>query len=316
MNTRVFVALVWLTAAQANVQAQAPAVRAQWRTEPSMHNTRNAHNVVSDGRAIYALAGSGAGYKPVLEVERFDGQAWTVETTLPGNGLNAPASIILNNRIYVVGGFNGVSNMPSAEVRYYDLATRTWHDAAPLPAPRGGHAIVVLNGKIHVLGGGNSVSTIADHTEYDPATNRWTERAPLRRAKGSPAAVVWQGRIYAIGGRSGPADFADVDIYDPAANSWSEGPPIEPRGTAGAVVYNGAIYLFGGESQAKRSSLDSVLRLNPQSNTWETVTPMLTARNYARAVLFRDAVYIVGGSLTAGASHSAQGSAVVERMHR
>jgi N-acetylneuraminic acid mutarotase len=295
-------------------QTPGPAVQGTWTPAPSMHTTRNAHNVVSTDRAIYVLAGSGAGFRPVLEVERFDGQAWSLETTLPGNGLNAPASAILNNRIYVVSGFNGVSNTPTAEVRYYDLMTRTWHDAAPLPAPRGGHGIAVLNGKIHVFGGGNSVSTIADHSEFDPATNRWGDRAPLKRAKGSPAGVVMNGRIYAIGGRSGPQDFGDVEIYDPATNRWADGPSIEPRGTAGAVLYRGAIFLFGGESQAKKASLNSVLRFNPQGGTWEETTPMPTARNYSRAVLFRDAVFVVGGNTTAGASHSAQGSAVVERF--
>jgi N-acetylneuraminic acid mutarotase len=280
-----------------------------------MHHARAAHAVVGTGTAIYALAGTGAGGKPVLPVERYDGTTWAVEATLPGDGLNAPAAAVVGDTIYLVGGFNTTTNVPTSQVLTYDCATKKWGEAAPLPAPRGGHAAVVLNGKVHVLGGGNSRSTIADHSVYDPATNTWTDLAPLPRSLGSPAAVAISGKIHLIGGRSGPSDFGDVHVYDPATNAWMPGPATEPRGTAGAVVYRGAIYLFGGESQAKQMSLGSVLRLDPTRGAWEEMAPMPTARNFARAVLFGDSVYIVGGSPTAGSSHSSAGSAVVERFH-
>jgi hypothetical protein len=205
-----------------------------------MLHRRSAHSVVGTSDAIYALGGSGVG-GPVLEVERFDGKQWVDETRLPGDGLNAPASVVLNGRIYVMGGFEGLGNRPTDKVLVYDLATHVWSEAPPLPAPRGGHAAVVLNGRIHVLGGGNSESTIPDHSMFDPETNRWTELAPLRRAKGSVAAVVFGGKIFAIGGRSGSFDFGDVDIYDATRNKWSRGPRIGARGTAGAAVYRGAV---------------------------------------------------------------------------
>lgn len=278
-----------------------------------MRNPRSAHAVVSTGTTIYALAGAGAS-GPVFEIERFDGTAWTPETRLPGDGLNAPAAVVLDGRIYLIGGFDGLGNMPTSDVQVYDPATRAWSTAAPLPAPRGGHAAVVLGGKIHVLGGGNQLSTIADHSVYDPATDTWTERAPLPRAKGSPAAVVFKGRIYAIGGRSGASDFGDVDVYDAASDRWRRGPRLGPRGAAGAVVYRGAIFVFGGESQASERTLNAVLRLGPAAKSWTRVSTMPTARNYARAVVLNDAVYVVGGSRSAGASHSAAGSAIVERF--
>jgi N-acetylneuraminic acid mutarotase len=270
--------------------------------------------VVSTGTAIYALAGTGAGHAPVLEVERFDGRAWTTETTLPVAGLNAPAAVALNGRIYLIGGFETVTNVPTDRVHVYDPATRTWSEAAPLPAPRGGHAAVVLDGRIHVLGGGNSRSTIADHSVYDPATDTWSALAPLPRAEGSPAAVAFGGRLYAIGGRSGPTDFGAVDVFDPATRGWSAGPAIEPRGTAGAVVYRGAIYLFGGESQARAQSLADVLRLDAGATTWQVAPALPTARNFARAVPFRGAVYVVGGSVTPERGHASDGSTVVERF--
>jgi len=291
-----------------------PLINGLWSDEPSMLVHRSAHAVVSSDSAIYALAGTDDRGKPVLEVEAFDGKAWKLETTLPGHGLNAPTASIVGHRLYVVGGFTAMTNVPTDEVQVYDLQTQQWSRTSPLPNARGGHAAVVLNDKIHVFGGGNSVSTLADHSEYDPATNIWRELAPLPRAEGSPAAVVVAGKIYVIGGRSGSSDFGDVYVYDPETDTWSTGPSIEPRGTAGAVAYCGGIYLFGGESQAERKNLDSVLRLDLERNVWESVTAMPAARKFARAVLLMNSVYIVGGSTVLANSHSPIGTASVARF--
>lgn len=285
-----------------------------WTNEPALLQGRAAHAVVSTESAIYVLGGTNESGQPILTVERFDGQTWINETMLPGDGLNAPTAVVLDNQIYVVGGFNTTTNVPDGRVQVYDLATQTWHEVAPLPAPRGGHASVVLDGRIHVFGGGNSVSTLDDHYMYDPTTDTWSNLAPLPRAEGSPAGVVFGNQIYAIGGRSGFSDFGEVYIYDAAADSWYEGPAVEPHGTAGAVVYCQTIYLIGGESQAQRETLATVFRLGANQTAWELATPMPTARSFARAVLFQEAIYVVGGSTTFGSSHASPGSTTVERF--
>jgi N-acetylneuraminic acid mutarotase len=280
-----------------------------------MLHARSAHVVVSTAGAIYAIGGTGVGGAPVLSVERFDGSQWRDETTLPGEGLNAPAAVAIGSRIYVIGGFKTVTNVPTTEVLVYDLTSHMWSKAAPLPEPRGGHAAAVLAGRIHVIGGGNSRSTLADHSEFDPASNSWIDRAPLPRSEGSPAAVAFNGKLYAIGGRSGGSDFGSVYIYDPATDRWGEGPPIEARGTAGAAAYCGKIYVFGGESQAKNTVLSDVLRLDSTSAVWQTAQPMPTARDYARPALLGTSVYLIGGNPVVAMSHSAVGSTLVERFH-
>jgi N-acetylneuraminic acid mutarotase len=313
MALRLALLAALVTAAAAG--AEPAAAPGSWTTAPPLLAARAAHAVVVADGSIVALGGTGRNGAPVRSVERFDGRRWRVETRLPvAGGLNATAAAAIGSRLYVIGGFEGTGNAPTDRVHVYDLATRAWSTAAPLPSPRGGHAAVVLDGKIHVLGGGNQATTLADHSVYDPAANRWTRAAPLRRSKGSPAAVALNGRIYAIGGRSGLTDYGDVEIYDPAADSWSRGPSIPPRGTVGAAVYGRSIYIFGGESQAAGRVLRDVRRLRPGARTWEQVKPMPTARAFARAVTYRGAVYVVGGSPVTASSHSATGTRVVERL--
>lgn len=311
MRALLVIPLLAAVTAATSTSARSP----NWSRMADMPTARSAHAVAATQGGIYVLAGTGSDGNAVRAVERFDGKRWSAESMLPGEGRNAPAAAAIGNVVYLIGGFGTTTNRPTTAVQRYDIATREWRDAAPLPAPRGGHAAAVLNGRIHVIGGGNSVSTIDDHSVYDPKTNAWSERAKLPRRMGSPAAVVVNGRLYSIGGRSGPEDFEDVHVYDPAKDHWTPGPALpSPRGTAGAAALRGSIYVVGGESQAKKTVLGDVLRLAPGGRAWTNDTPMPVPRNYARVVLFQGRLYVVGGSTEFGASHSSRGSAIVEQF--
>jgi N-acetylneuraminic acid mutarotase len=286
----------------------------RWHEQPPLLEGRSAHAVTGDRETVFAVGGTGTDGRPVLAVERYDGGVWEEETRLPDGGVNAPAAVLLHDRLYVIGGFVGTTNVPTDRVHVYDMRTRRWSEAPPLPAPRGGHAAVVVAGRIHVIGGGDDASTLALHTVFDPRSGTWTERAPLPSPRGSPAAVVVRRQVWVIGGRSGPEDFGDVDVYDPPTDSWRSGPAIPPRGTHGAVFFRGAIHVFGGESQAEGRVLGAVLRLDPRSRRWRQVTTLPTPRSYARAVLHDGGVLVVGGSTAYGASHASAGSKAVDRL--
>jgi N-acetylneuraminic acid mutarotase len=142
---------------------------------------RSAHALLFSPTYL-ALAGTSSPGTSVLCDERFDAaiSTWSLETTLPGDGLNATAAVELGDRIVLIGGFNTTTNVPIAQVLAYDPSTHAWAEGEsappPLPAPRGGHGAVVLDGKVHVLGGGNSERTLADHSVFDPATRAWSDR--------------------------------------------------------------------------------------------------------------------------------------------
>ena len=149
-----------------------------WAKAPSLPAPRSAHALVVAAGAIHVLGGPASS-----RVDRFDGKHWKREATLPGGALNAPAAVAIGRSLYVVGGFGGVTNAPTAKVRVLDVVSRRWREAAALPGARGGHAAVVLAGRIHVLGGGNASTTLADHSVYDPANDHWSEAPPLPRSE-------------------------------------------------------------------------------------------------------------------------------------
>ena len=173
---------------------------AGWEQAPALAHGRSAHAIASDGTAVWALGGTDAAQAcRCSRSERLERDSWEDVARLPGEGVNTPAAVYLDGRIYVIGGFGTTTNDATAAVHVYDVMAGSWSEAAPLPEPRGGHAAAVVDGKIHVVGGGNSVSTLDLHSVYDPASDRRSEAAPLPRAKGSPAAVVH--RRQALGDR-------------------------------------------------------------------------------------------------------------------
>src|SRR4051812_14139602 len=117
-----------------------PAERPAWHAAPPLTHARSAHAVVVVGDAIYAIGGTGAEGKPVMEVERFDGSAWRDETTLPGDGLNAPAAAAIGSRIYVIGGVKTKTQPPPTDGLVYDIQNRPGGRAPPPPAPPRGDA--------------------------------------------------------------------------------------------------------------------------------------------------------------------------------
>jgi len=219
-----------------------------------MLNARAAHAVVSTQTAIYALAGTGKS-GPVVDVERFDGSAWAVETLLPGKGLNAPAAVVLNDRIYLIGGFSTLTNMPTDGVEVYDPATKTWSEAAPLPEPRGGHAAVVLDGKIYAIGGRSGFEDFGDVYVYNPATDSWST-GPSIAPRGTAGAVVYCDAITIFGGEAQAEGLTlnIVEWLDADKGVWNPATPMPTaRNFARAVLFQDSVYVVGGSPIAGSS---------------------------------------------------------------
>lgn len=285
-----------------------------WQTHAPLLHARAAHAVVADDKHIYVLGGTGEGGRPVLAVERFDGTSWHLESQLPQGGLNAPAALKLGEEIWLVGGFFTDTNIPTDQVWRYHTRDKTWRAGPSLPVARGGHGLALVDGVIHLAGGGNQERTLDEHLLLKPGASSWQVAAALPRAQGSPALAVLENRLYAIGGRSGYQDFGDVYEFQPGATAWRKLMAISPRGTAGAVGSCGRLWVFGGEVQARQAVLAEVLQLDPRNGQIQTGPALPDARNFARAVWYRGQVYVVGGSLTAGDSHAAQGSKLVQSL--
>lgn len=111
-------------------------------------------------------------------IERYDPVAdqWDIKASMPTGRSGAFAGTV-NNKIYVIGGFNGnfVGNNEA-----YDPVTDSWSDTGlPLPIPRAFGSTIVNGTDIYVIGGYNfspgRASALVD--KFDGTT--WTSMAPM-----------------------------------------------------------------------------------------------------------------------------------------
>lgn len=76
----------------------------------------------------------------------------------------------LDNRLYVIGGFDGHDYLK--DVEYYDPRSNTWTAIQPLNRARSAACITVMKDRIFVLGGFNG--QFLDSVEvFEPRMNGW-----------------------------------------------------------------------------------------------------------------------------------------------
>ena len=132
----------------------------------------------------------------VFSIQLSAQNGWTKITSLPTPRWGASAEVV-NNKIYVIGGFNDNENLAANEM--YDPITDTWEQKAPMPTPRGYHATAVVNDTIYAMGGlaNNFLVTVE---AYDPITNTWTKKKNMLQNRIEFRAGVVNKIIYCIGG--------------------------------------------------------------------------------------------------------------------
>ncbi len=166
---------------------------------------------------------------------------------------------IVNNRIYVVGGWNGkaaLSKVYYAEIQANGLGA--WTPALDLPTPLYRLAVTAANGVIYVTGGYNDT---AQATVYyakvngDGSLASWQQTTKLPEARYYHKVVVQDGKLVVLGGKNDTAEFSSVYAaplnLDGSVGAWSAQPELPEslyRFAAVTVNKNSSdyIYVFGG----------------------------------------------------------------------
>jgi N-acetylneuraminic acid mutarotase len=244
------------------------------------------------------------------------------------------AAVVLNGRIYVMGGWgSGGSESPFTVVQVYDIANNRWSEGAPLPqpihhagaavvggkiaplpTPRGALAVGVAGNLIYAAGGeqrrppgsvvpkgGNpDYVPVTDFAVYDTQTDRWEVLPPMKHPREHVVGGVIGGRFYAVGGRDRPKfDLAYLEEYDPATKTWREreAMPTGRSGGAGAVL-DGRLYVFGGEGNPASpiGIFSEVEAYDAANGKWLTFGPMPTPRHSIPAAVAGGRIYLPGGT--------------------
>ena len=250
-------------------------------------------------------------YDPEDPVDGTD-DTWTPELDLPGVGVENPAVIGFDDKLYAFGGstapFSGAVSNAAAFT-----PDPKWDSLAPMPTARGGATAQVLNGDIYVIGGldgnGASVNTVEI---YDPDTNTWSPGSSMQTRRDNPGSAVIDNKLYVFGGRTRNADGSVVDatlntleIFDPLTEEWSFGAPM-PTGRRAMIIgtIDDKIQVIGGEAGPGGTAFSQNEEYDPLTDSWRSLPAIPTPRHGAAFGTIDDVLYAAGGGIVAGSSFS------------
>jgi N-acetylneuraminic acid mutarotase len=226
---------------------------------------------------------------------------------------NEATTVVLDGRIYVMGGFGLGSDQPITRVQIYDVAKDQWSLGTPLPEPVHHAGAAIVGGKIYQVGGFHNPFAMRDPIDtvwaFDPTANKWEQRAPLPSPRGAMVVAAVDDLIYAAGGehrrppgspvpKGAPSEYesiADLAVYDPKADRWQALPSMRhPRDHAYVGSINGRLYVVGGRDRPKYD-MTAVEEYDPATRAWSERGPMPTGRSGGAAAVLGGKLYVCGG---------------------
>jgi len=193
-----------------------------WETKTSLPTPRQDLGAQTVNGKIYTL--SGVYHENLFLLVRFDvtevydpaNDSWTTKASIPTH-VWGYASTVVDNKIYVIGGWNWTSYgaSPAKSNQVYDPETDTWSYRAASQVGLSRSAAGRTTGdmapkRIYVLGGMDQYH-ISDLTQvYNPETNAWSFGKTMPNPRYGLGVAVLNDTFYAIGGniRSNDTDTA------------------------------------------------------------------------------------------------------------
>jgi len=221
------------------------------------------HDDLTDAAGI-AAGGAVYAYHPAAN-------QWEARSRMPVKAASYEL-VLLNGRIYVVGGFTA-PDTPCDALQEYDPATNRWTIRRSMPTARSRVGIVILDGSMYVLGGKTGGDSVTDAVEvYDPGKDAWTRRRSLSLPLMGVKAVTVNGKIFKLGGvqvSSGKWTYVmDFEQYDPPADTWTRKAPWTfEREPLDMAIAGGRLFVMGGGAFTD-SSVHSLKEYDFASDRW------------------------------------------------
>lgn len=234
--------------------------------------------------------------------------AWTTGTSLLAP-LEFHQAIVTNNRVYVLGGDNGIYSVASVYTAPInsDGTLGAWVASANLPSTLTYSRAIVTNNRVYLIGGYSNIpgGVYTAPINSDGTLGIWTTVAPLPTTVGGPNIVVTNSRVYVLGGYIG--NFT-ANVYSAPINSdgtlgaWVSDTPIPQAITDGqSIVTSSAAYLLGGSNDSFLSNVYMApINQDGTLGTWRAITSMPMGITVSQAIVTSSRVYMLGGNVSNG----------------
>jgi len=249
---------------------------------------------------VYAIGGYNANGRPLTTVQAYNvaTNTWHFRHALPVPLANTNGAGVVNNKIYVSGGYTDYAGSPSHALYMYDPKTDTWtrkHDMPSVEGPYYGPFYVgaegvtgVINGKLYVVtqcywrdapwpyltSGCYETDIGPAFFKYDPLTDHWDALpTPFGIYVNAPfAGGVIGGKFYVMGGSWGEGHLA---AYDPATNQWTKKTALGlSRPGVATAVLGSKLYVIGGRRYNAAldayETLDKTRVYDPTTDAWSS----------------------------------------------
>jgi Kelch motif/Calx-beta domain len=261
------------------------------------------------GNQFYSIGGFDSAGIPTNQLLLYDAaqDIWTSKASLPVALADASAAC-LDERIYVLGGYNGSSVLDQMFI--YDIATNRWRTVLhALPTTRMAAALGAWQGKLYLAGGIISKTPSPTITNtlniYDIASDTWTTGSPLSHPAAFPGYTQAGSYLFVAGGWTSlnpTVTISSTSRLDLAVGSWVSGPALPAQRADFALLSSAtSLYVLGGvdTTGALTSTVIRLDRSNWPSGGWTAALPDLSqaTRSFQAACTQVDAgrAWIPGG---------------------
>ncbi|XP_023161734.2 kelch-like protein 17 [Drosophila hydei] len=199
----------------------------------------------------------------------------------------------LHKQLYVVGGYDGVSDLATAEC--YNPLTNKWSNITPMGTKRSCLGICAYDGLIFVCGGYDGASCLSSMERYDPLTGIWSSCPAMSTRRRYCRLAVLENQIYSLGGFDSTNYQSSVERFDPRVGRWQPVPSMTARrSSCGVASTDGHLYCIGGNDGTM--CMSSGERFNLRRNCWEPIAAMHSRRSTHEVVEVEGVLFALGGN--------------------
>ncbi|XP_078687195.1 kelch-like protein 31 [Branchiostoma floridae x Branchiostoma belcheri] len=203
---------------------------------------------------------------------------WQQVEELPSRGRMYHAVAVLDNFLYVAGGFSKCVWLSTFQM--YNPRWNKWFELQHMLDPRSEFWF-------------GDTTCLDTFERYDPRFDKWLELTPLSHPRSGFSLLPLDGGLFIIGGRLGRRIFSTVERYLPLEDRWeyAAGLDVGLLGHACCVHGNG-VYISGGRSIAR--GRNGFRLYDPESGVTE-LTPLRHARSNHAMVAVPGGFLVLGG---------------------
>ncbi len=293
----------------------APSVKLNWNSGQANPISRFEAAGAAVGTKLYVFGGYiSSSIHATARVDVLDTATgkWTRKRDMP-QPLTHAGQVVDGNYVYLVGGFLGDNPGPAVTSFWkYNTLTDTYTRGPALPQARGAGGLAIVGRKLYYAGGLDGAESQggdkANLWTLDLASSNptWQARATMPQGRNHFGMTAVGNKLYVIGGQSQWNEYTGnssrVDVYDITTNKWSVAASMpQARGhlLASTFGYNGMIYTVGGATNGTpgvQSPVASVMRYNPASNAWQSLTGIPAARMSPVAAVIGNKLWVTTGN--------------------